>query len=447
MFGTVNRISRRRLSGLVTAAALVLAAMAPTAAFGQGPGGPGGGGGGRGGGMFGGMNQAFDPSVTSQDIDTFTSLFGLDKAQKDAVKQLFDGYQQQFAASAKEMRAKVDAARQEAQDSGDRAAFGEVMTQMTDFRKTKTKMEESFFSDMKVVLSEKQLEKWPSFERTRRRQSTIGNGLMSGERVDLVKLVDDLKLPPAERTGLNEVLEQYSVELDPVLVNRNTVYEEFQGKMRELFSGGDQSAMEEAVKKGREASLKVRDTNRKFAAQIEPALPDAKRSEFTTAFKRESFPQVYRQSGTGRDIDAALKLEGLNDDQKSAIGTIKDGYTRELATLQKELEAATEESEMNFSPGNFMRGGGRGGQGGGAGGGDDKLGELRRKRRDMEKEVNDKVLALLTEAQREKLPKRDAGPGNDAGGPGGRRGGAADNGADNNAGGGNRGQRRPNRNE
>lgn len=440
-----HRVSRLRLGAVITAGALMLAAMSPSAALAQGRGGDGGGGGpggggGRGGMFGGGMNQAFEPSVNSQDIDTFTKLFGLDKSQKEAVKQLFDGYQQQFAASAKDVRAKVDAARQEAQDSGDRAAFGDIMTQVGDFRKTKTKMEESFLSDMKVVLNEKQLEKWPKFERTRRRQSTIGNGLMSGERVDLVKLVDDLKLPAETRASLDEILDQYAVELDPVLVNRNTVYEEFQGKMRELISGGDQSAMETAVKKGREASLKVRDTNRKFESQIEPALPDAKRTEFVAAFKRESFPQVYRPSATSRDIDAALKLEGLNDDQKSAIGTIKEGYARDLVTIQKDLEAATEEQELNFSPGNFMRGGG-GGRGG-QGGQDDKMGDLRKKRRDMEKEVSDKMLALLTDAQREKLPKRDAG-----GNTGGGRQGGDNAGGDNNAGGGNRGQRRPNRNE
>ncbi|MBC7771487.1 MAG: hypothetical protein H7210_03215 [Pyrinomonadaceae bacterium] len=443
MFQLFYGVSRRRLGAVLTAGALALAAMAPSAAFAQG-GGPGGGGPGGGrGGMFGGMNQAFDPSVSSQDIDTFTKLFDLDKDQKDAVKQLFDGYQQQFAASAKDVRSKVDAARQEAQESGDRGAFGDIMAQVTEFRKVKSKMEESFFSDMKVVLSEQQLEKWPSFERTRRRQSTISNGLMSGERVDLVKLVDDLKLPAESRTGLSEILDQYALELDPVLVNRNTVYEEFQGKMRELFSGGDQGAMEEAVKKGREASLKVRDTNRKFAAQIEPALPDSSREAFVSAFKRESFPQVYRQSATGRDVEAALKLEGLNDDQKSAIGTIRDDYNRELVRIQKDMEAATEESEMNFSPGNFMRGGGRGGPGGGE---DDNLGKIRRKRREMEKEVGEKVLALLTEEQREKLPKRDAGGNNDGGGRGDRQGGAGNN-ADNNAGGGNRRQRAPGRNE
>jgi len=448
-----QRMRKTRIGALLCVATIAVGLASATPVFAQG-GGPGGGfgggpgGGGGRGGPFGGFAQMFDPSVNSQDIDTFTTVFSLDKTQKEVVKQLFDAYQQQFAASAKTIRAQVDAAREEARESGDPGAFGDVMAKAGEFRKTRTDMEQSFFTDMKAVLTEKQLESWPKFERDRRRASTINTGLMNGERVDVVKLVDDLKLPAEARAGLTDMLDAYAVELDPALVARNKEYEEFQTNMRDLF--GDQDAMAAAVKKGREASVKVRDINRRYASQIEAVLPEDKQAAFETAFKRESFPQIYRPSYTSRVIDAALKLPDLTEDQKSAVASIQESFTRELAGVQKEQEAATEEAEMNFSPANFGRGGR--GQGGGRGG-DSKTGELRAKRREMETQTVEKIEAVLSEAQRDKLPTRDQGAGND-GGPGrdggndrGDRGGrGGDNGNNNDNGGANgRRQRQPNR--
>lgn len=434
----IGQLTRSRLGAAVlSVACLVLSAGS---AFAQGPGGPGGGnrgGGGPFGGMFGGGQQSFEPSIDSKAIDGMTTLFTLDKAQKEAVKQLFDGYQQQFAAAAKDMRTKFDAAREEARDTGDRSVMTEVMEQMGEFRKQRTAMEQSFLGDVKAVLTDKQLEKWPRFERDRRRTQTIGSGLMSGERVDLVQLVKDLKLPAETQASLEPTLDQYTAELDPALAARNQMFEDMQGKMRELFTGGDESAMEDMIKKGREVSTKVRDVNRKFASQVETALPEDKRPEFTTAFKRESFPQVYRPSQTTRVVDAAAKLADLNEDQKTAISTIKDSYTRDLATLQKEMESATEEMEASFSPQTFRRQFG--------GNDDSKLGELRRKRRDLDRDTAEKVNALLTEAQREQLPKREQNDGGEGGGPRGQRGG--DQGGNDQGGNGNRRNRQPNRNE
>ncbi len=429
----IGQSTRRRLAAVLVCVSVGLVGVSSALAQGPGGGGPGGGRGGMFGGMFGGGQQSFEPSIDSKTIDSMGTLFGFDKAQKEAVKQLFDGYQQEFASIAKDMRAKFDAAREEMRDTGDRTIMTEVMEQMGDFRKQRTTMEQTFLSDVKAVLSEPQAEKWPRFERDRRRTETIGNGLMSGERVDLVQIVRDLKLAAETQASIEPTLDQYATELDPALDARNKMYEEMQGKMREMFQGGDPDAMDEMVKKARDVSTKVRDLNRKYAAQLETALPEDKRPEFTTAFKRESFPQVYRPTQTTRVVDAAAALKDLSDDQKSAIASIRDSYSRDLVTLQKEMEVAQEESEANFSPRNMMRGGGMG---------DDKLNELRRKRRDMDRDTAEKVNALLTEAQREQLPKREQ---NEPGQEGGQRGRGGASGDD--AGQGTRRNRQPSRNE
>lgn len=434
-----------RTVAMVAVAGLAMVLGTGTQAMAQGRGGDRGG---MFGGMFGGgQMQVFEPSVSSRDLDSFAKLFGLDATQKEAVSTLFDGYQQQFLAAAKKAREEIEALRDEARESGDRSLFQEIGEKSTAFQKSRQDMETSFLNDFKVVLSDDQATKWPKFERTRRRDTTIGRGLMSGERVNLFAIVDDLKLDAAQRATVDPLLEQYEVDLDRELIERNKMYEEMQGKMRELFTNPE--GADEIIKKGRDISVKVRDVNRRYARQLETQLPEDKKSAFDTAFRRESFPQVYRESYYNRVVDAAGNLEGLEESQKSTLASIRDSYYRDLQTVQRDMEKAQEEQEMNFSM-SAMMGGRRGGGNEGGGrrgmfGESEAMTTLREKRRELERGTEEKIKAMLNAQQLEKLPTR--GEDGNAG-PGGRERGDGDQaprrrGGDNSEGGG----RRPNRNE
>jgi hypothetical protein len=326
---------------------------------------------------------------------------------------LFDGYQQQFTAAAKKAREEIDALRDEARESRDPSIFREVGEKSLAFRQSRDQMEQSFLGDFKAVLTEEQTTKWPKFERMRRRETTIGRGLMSGERVNLFELVNDLKLTPEQRTTIEPTLDQYEVDLDRELIQRNKMQEEIQEKMRDFFN--DPEGADEWIKKGRDAAVKVRDVNRRYFTQLQTQIPEDKRTDFESAFKRESFPTIYREQYATRVIAAAGKMSDLDAGQQSGLASIRESYEREVQSIQRDMEKAQEDQEMNFSIANMMgrRGGGDGGRGnnnnnrgGGFFGEDTELGKLRAKRRELETGTVDKVRALLNEEQAAKLPGR-----------------------------------------
>ena len=390
------------------------------------------GGGGWGGGGFGG-GRTFDISVTTVEMDRYGKMLGLDKQQQEAVKLLHDAYAADFADQADKMRTKMEDMRQEAREAQDPSMWQQMGEEMQKFRTKRTEMESAFFDDVKAVLTPAQAEKWPTVERTRRRESTIGRGLMSGERVDLVKVVDDLKLSDAAKAPLNAVLDQYSADLDRELVARNAVYDEAQNSFRDMFSGNmDQAKMTKTFEDGRAAALKVREVNNRFARQIEPLLPEDKRAAFADTVRRESFPTVYRTSQATRVVEAAPKIDTLTAEQKQTIQSIVDSFNRESAAINKQLETAIVEREASIKPdeimGRFGMGGGGGGGGGrgGFGGGmfdSEKISELRTQRRDLETATVDKIRAALTEEQQAELPQRGGDRGDAGGGGGGGRGG------------------------
>ena len=408
----------RGIKVVAAVAGLALAMAAPQAlAQGGRGGGPGGGpGGGMFGGMFGGgQGRMYEPSVTSRELESFAKLFGLDAAQKDTVKTLFDVYQQEFLAAAKATREELEALREEAREARDPELFREMGEKSTAFQRSREKMEQSFLDDFKMVLTDEQATKWPKFERMRRRETTIDRGLMSGERVNLYALVDDLKLPAEQRAALDPVLEQYEVDLDRELIERNKMYEEMQGRMREFFT--DPEGADAMIKKGREASVKVRDVNRRYAAQLETQLPADKREAFQAEFRRVSFPQVYRDTYANRVVKAAGGLSGLSEEQKSGLAAIQEAYQRDLSNLQRDMEKAQEQQEMSFSISGMMQRREQGGRRGGAFGEDQAMTDLREKRRELENGTVEKIRGLLNPEQVAKLPTR----GDDDDGARGRR--------------------------
>ena len=416
------------------------------------PGGAGGDAGGRagrqaggqrggGGGMFGGGGRAiFEPSVTAEELDKYGKMLNMSKSQSDAAKSLLDAFEHEYSGAATKAQDEMATIREEARDDPSRFQdMGEVLTK---FRAKRTAMETSFFSDIKATLTPEQQNTWPMVERTRRRESTMSRGLMSGERADLVKIVDGLKIGADARKPVDPILTLYQTDLDRELITRNEVQDKMQSNFRDLI-GGDPAKAQKMFDEGRAVSAKVREVNQRYARQVEAALPDdATKASFSEAVRRESFPAIYRgQSYATRVADAALGLDGLPAEQKLAITEIKDRFNREYAALNTKMEAAyaSRETSMTFADITARFGGGGGGRGPGGGGfgmvDSEELTTLRDQRRELETTTVDKIQALLNEDQRAKLPQR--GNGNGGGGRGGT--GAGMGGADNGAGGGGNG--------
>lgn len=450
--------------------ALTLVICAGSTAYAQGGGGGGGGGGagggGRGGGggfgmmMGGGMGGRGmqEMGVNSQDLDGFGKILNLSPDQAKAAKELLDGHLADYQAQADVARKAMEDLREEARENGDFEVFRTkgpaIWSKLTDSRK---KIETAFMSDFKSILTPDQLKAWPKVEMAHRREAARGGFAgpgVSGERVDLVRLVDKIELPADAKSQVNSVLDAYEVEYDRELSKRTELTEKVMAAFQKAMQGGGQGdfgamfqdpELQKLFTEGREQAIKVREVNRKYARQIQGVLPADKGEAFDAEFRKESFPQIYRTRYAAQALAAAAKFEDLDASQRESLKALTETYSRESNTINKSSEEATEKQERELNPGNMMQ---RFGPGGG-GGADDPMRALRDQRRDLESKTVESLKAMLTEAQRAKLPpqREDNGPG---GGQGRRMGNnnADPNGGNNNNGGGNNNNRRnrPNRN-
>lgn len=364
------------------------------------------------GGGFGGFGgQDMGPSVTARSLETYGDLVGMDDGQRELATALFESYRDEIRGEQQKLREAMEDARATFEQTQDREAFEGVREQAEAVRARRAELEATFFSDLKSLLTPEQAQQWPKVERAHRRLTTIDRGLMSGERVDLIQIAEDLEV--ADQPQVGEALAAYEVELDQALTHRNKVIEEAFGQVRELFQEGDEAKIERMFDNARSASKQVRDLNRRYTDQLAALLPAEKSQAFRSAVQERALPRVYRPTHAQRSVEAALGFGDLTEEQKSAVQALRARYQAEAAPLNtqlaREIEKAEEEADARtFMRMQFARGGDRGRGGRGRGGDDDGTRELMEKRRDLDRQTLNLLSEALTEDQIQRLPRPEA---------------------------------------
>jgi len=300
--------------------------------------------------------------VNEDRLAHYADLLHLDDAQREAASALLEGSRADFDASRAAFREQADALRKAAEENADPAPLMQRMPElMREQSAAATKIQDTFFADMRSLLTPEQEPHWPAVERASRRDSTLQRGRLSYEGVDLLSLTRDLKLEPALKAALAEPLAQYELQLDRALVERNKVVDEAEAMLR-----GNPIANQEVMQseefqrlraKAREARTKLRDVNRTAARQLAALLPADTQARFESELETQAFPRVFGESEPSRTADSALALEDLTPEQEAAINDLKTGWeararaanTRWAQALVK-LEETPEGYEDSLSP-------------------------------------------------------------------------------------------------
>ncbi|MFM9957006.1 MAG: hypothetical protein ACKVZJ_02945 [Phycisphaerales bacterium] len=403
MFAPSARFVRTIAVALSLAASALLATPSASAQFGRG--------------MMGNMDE---PSIDSREIERYAEMLQFTPEQLENAKGMLEGFNTEFTTVRQEMRTAFEAMRDEARETGDNTIWRDAGKLMQGFQGKIEKAEKAYFDDLKLLLTEEQAAKWPAVERARRREKSVPQGgILSGEAVDLVRILKrEMKLPAEEIAPVQPLMDQYELELDRVLAERDKALQEGMSQGANLWMNQQMDKIEELFNKTRDASAKVKEVNKRYARQIEAGLPEARHAEFEREVQKASFPRVYRPNYVTRSFDTALGMEDLSEEQRTQITAIKTSFEQQVEPIQAKLAASIESTEMTRSAMQMF--------GMGGGGGNEGAADLRDQRRELEEKTFDKIKETLNDEQKAKLPERPRGgnwrnmiPG---GGPGGRGG-------------------------
>ncbi len=360
---------------------------------------------GGGGGGFGGMQG---PSVNREQLEDYADILGMDADQREIAAMMLEEYIDGVQTATDKMREAAQEARQEFEETRDRSAFGELREIGEATQERLQTLEAQFMGDLQTMLTPEQAQAWPKVEMAHRRATSLPRGMMSGERVDLFEIVDTLELEGEPATEAKSVLTEYELALDRALIARNDMVE----KGLELFRSQDFEALQGHFEKARDASMKVRDTHRTYARQLEAVVPEEKRPALQSAVRRASFPSVYRPNRADRALAAAQSMEDLSDDQRSQVEAITQSTNRRMDEVNRKLAETIEGNEANMSLRDMMRGGRRGNE--------DGTRELFQEKRDV---IDKTIEQLKVVLNAEQVAKLEAAVGADDEGDGPGRGG------------------------
>lgn len=394
--------------GLLGVAALPVAAFGRQMVFtstisGDGPGG----------------GNPFRAPVATRDVDRYARLLGLTEDQKAAAKGMVEAMASEFSQFSRESREKMDEIQAEFQETRDPSIFRDKMPAiMGKLREKRAEMEHAFLADFRLLLNPDQEARWGNLEMLRRREANTGGFMgMAGESVDLVKVGESVGViegPDFAGAGpeLRQLFEQYERELDKALAEKSRAMNENGARAPGDGQPVDPEVMRKAMEAVREKSVAVRDVNQKYARQIQGMLSEPSAGKWNDEVKRQTYPDVYRETYTSRALKSALELDDLSPEQRSTILSLQEQYARELAPANEALARAIADADQS---------GERGGMVGGPGGpmmirmGDEPeaVKSARAAKRDMDTKALDKLKSNLSESQRSKLPpKRERrGPG------------------------------------
>jgi len=316
-------------------------------------------------------------------------------------------------------------------DAEIKSAIGEVLTKVEAWQVRKAELKKSFTEGMKAVLDDDQLSQWPAFERFLIREKTLPRGRISGENLNLFFVIDELRMPQDEFAKVEPIFNDYELRLDSALRARNGYLEESMPKIMKAMQGGDAGDAGRIFRRQADLRAAVRDVNEEFRKAMVNALGESAWAKtLDGAILEGGWERFYRPTGTDRMFDEAAKIEGLDPAVLQSVKDLHASYRNELAPMNERLRtlARTEEPDQIVRDGERMVtmisqgiGGMARGFGQGADQGrEDPMRKVFDERSDLGDRYEERLKALLTPEQFEKLPRstRGGGRGNFGGGPG-----------------------------
>lgn len=357
----------------------------------------------------------FSPTIARRDLERYEEHLGLDEEQRALAGALFDGYVESHQQAADAARRAMERMREQAanDDEGAMEDLGKVFEQ---FHRTAEKAEAQLLDDLRALLNAEQTERWPAFERMRRRDTQLRHGSLIGEGLDLIRLVGDLGMNPTPET-VAALLERYEFEIDTAIQERERLQERRAKAMSEAAeegrgAGPDPDRMQEfqeLMEEMRRGGQQVQSVNRRYATKILAALEQPWADRFEQAFRGACHPQVFRKTGVQRTLDAVSRFDDLTPEQRTKLEEVQRVYERELEPLNRqwmeEREKAEEEGQAGLFGGVVAIAGGEGDHFVQLGGTEQER-EVYQKRRELGQRIAEQINGILTESQRVRIPKQ-----------------------------------------
>lgn len=293
----------------------------------------------------------FRSSFDDAEIDRLVQQVGLDETQQGIVQSLYQGFRSMLQTQSDEQRDKMRVKMEELREARDwQAMMSAGMTMGNDWQRQAMAMEQNFMNDVQGVLTEDQRDQWTNYQRGwKRRKANEGAsqlGALSGERIDMYEMVDELDLPEPTRASLDPVLETYGIELEPAIDSRQRLVDSMTQGLAEGFDQMDPEKMESDFNALLKTRTFIRDLNERYLQLITANLSGEHAAALEEAYREQAFGGVYRDTRADRYFETIEQLDSLSDAQRNNINAIRIDFESQLNAVNAQLAAIQKTTEV-----------------------------------------------------------------------------------------------------
>jgi hypothetical protein len=197
-----------------------------------------------------------------------------------------------------------------------------------------------FLNNVRAQLTGAQIDRWPRFERTLRREKELPKGELMGESVDLFTLVRTLRFPYEIEEAIDPIVVEYELALDEALAIRTAKIDSLQDRIKDAMAPMDFEAGLSATDQIMTTRVQVRRVQDEFVMRIAEALPGEFNGRFRDAALAEGYPRAFRPTPIPRLLESIRTLSDLTDDQKAQLDEIEAEFDLRLENIEMRIVEA-----------------------------------------------------------------------------------------------------------
>ena len=288
-------------------------------------------------GQAAGFGEVMSPYFLRRDLNLIVDGLSLDDEQAVIVESLFFDYEADHERAKAAMMESMQSLKDVAQNA-DRAELLDMV-----FKPFEEKAEAweigrtQFIENLQLILGADQRDQFPEFMRDLRRQKELPSGMLSGESVDLIQVLDTVGYAGSRLASLGTLADDYELALDLALQAREVEIANGRLPMMQTLKDDDHSLALQLYKTQIDRRLAVRNVNDEYIDLIAAAMPEDDASAFRTEALSRGYARIYRPTSSQRIFKAAKKLETISAETLVAIEELEAAYLAELFVINDEL--------------------------------------------------------------------------------------------------------------
>lgn len=296
-------------------------------------------------GQSGGFGRAFHPEVTPRDMVVFHDYLDLADEQRFVIEVLIEEYTEDVRAAVDDMRESMTQSVENVESDNPQRLLDLIMEPINEVRAKREELTEEFYNDVKLQLSDEQLEQWPALERKLLRLSALQSSQLSGEGLDLLDELNRLDLGENIRQSISMFEQDYEMQLDELLRRRENRLGELETQKIRAITSGDGDRARQLIDEELGLRTAIRDHNLEYVDVLASSLPSNAADEFVDNVMSRAYPRVYRQSHVELMFEHARELEDLEESVYEAVAQLHSRYEIELDDINDQIVRAIQQHE------------------------------------------------------------------------------------------------------